>query len=209
MHADFRSHLGPHRMRINTPPFRKIPPRTSNLGSPGRPRPPTRDTRRLGSILRPLHPHPSCTPFTPFIRRHPRRTRRQRILSSGDRHAHPPPSIFTLHTSFTPFALLTHPPPCIHTVCQTLHSHTGMRDALDADGFVLWRSFPPLGPSRLTLRQVRANKSTRPIAPDPAHKPTSARQPLPQPPLSAARPASNGGGPLAVAEDWGWLEVAG
>ena len=32
--------------------------------------------------------------------------------------------------------------------------HAGFREALDADGFVLWRSFPPLGPSHLTLRQA-------------------------------------------------------
>eukprot|EP00962_Isochrysis_galbana_P041415 scaffold15214_cov129-Isochrysis_galbana.AAC.2 len=31
--------------------------------------------------------------------------------------------------------------------------HMGFREALDADGFVLWRSFPPLGPSHLVLRQ--------------------------------------------------------
>jgi len=34
--------------------------------------------------------------------------------------------------------------------------HSGFRDALDADGFVLWRSFPALGPSHLVLRQVRS-----------------------------------------------------
>ena len=32
--------------------------------------------------------------------------------------------------------------------------HLGFREALDADGFVLWRLFPALGPSHLVLRQA-------------------------------------------------------